>query len=159
LLFTIVNSVVTGIVLPVAAKIQHKKEIGIFLIRLMLAYLFLIALAIGFTYLFPEWLLMFIGKQYAHLKAELFLMMVTTCFGYFTGIIWMFLSTKGWVKYQWLYAPVSIAILIVSMLFLDLKETRNIILFSGISNVGFFLVNLFSIYKGFSRSGAIPTVR
>jgi O-antigen/teichoic acid export membrane protein len=159
LLVTMVNTIIGGVVMPYFAKSNDLQYLKKWFSLLIAVYLLGMILFIGIINIKPQYFLWLIGEQYANLRYELLVMMLGTCFSQFVGIMWLFISTKGWVKYHWLYTPFTLVNQVVLLLTLDLSKPINIIWFGTLSSIGFFCINLISLYYGFVKNSANPRVK
>ncbi len=155
-IFTVLNATVQAVLTPVFAKEHDLGRLRSKFLRSSVAYLGLMVGLCAFTYFFPDALLWVLGGRYAGLRWELFAMMLGACFFQYVSFMYHFISSKGWIKWQWLYTPLTILNQIVLILALDLKTEMGIIWFGALGNFGFFAINCVSLWLGFTGRAAKP---
>lgn len=156
MLLGIANATVAMVLIPVFAKEQDLGRLRTKFFQSSAVYLAILSLVCVAAYFFPEVLLWVLGEKYAHLKAELFIMVLGSCFIQYVGFMYGLIAAKGWVKYQWLYVPLTILNQAVLILVLDLHTEIGIIWFTALGNIGFFLINCVSLTLGFTGRRAKP---
>jgi O-antigen/teichoic acid export membrane protein len=149
LLFGIFNNAINAVFMPAIARTQSVNKLIKHFFLIGALYILAIAITLAITYFFPNQILWLLGNQYSSLNHLLFISMVCACFNQFIGFLWVFVSTKGWVKYHWLYTPFSIINQIIVIILLDFNKTENIIWFGALGNIGFLAVNVLSLSLGF----------
>ena len=149
LIFTIIGSVMTSIVLPSFARCQiltllKRRYFQILGINGVLA-LFLV----GLTFLFPNQILWIIGSKYAHLKPELMLIMISSGFYFLANTMWAMNSTKAWITKIWLYIPATMVFQVLGLVFLDVSTVRGVLIFKMASLIPGFMIQSYMTYIGF----------
>jgi O-antigen/teichoic acid export membrane protein len=158
IMLAVINTTINGLAMPAVAKTQDLRKLRKLFSLILVIYVLILGTVLFCTYAFPESILWIIGDQYKGLREILFISMLGTCFSQLVGFMWNFISTNGWVKYHWLYTPLTILNQIILFAFLDLHDVNNIVWFGGLSNIGFLVVNCFSLFMGLSGKGAKPAV-
>ncbi len=156
-LLGIVNATLAAVLLPVFAKEQDLGRLRTKFFQSSSVYLTMLSLICLVAYFFPEALLWVLGEKYVHLKTELFVMVLGSCFIQYVGFMYGIITAKGWVKYQWLYGPLTILNQVILVFLLDLHTEMGIIWFSALGTIGFFLINCVSLTLGFTGKGAKPS--
>jgi hypothetical protein len=100
---------------------------------------------------FPDQFLWILGSKYAHLKHELLLMMILSCFSSLLAAMWSLNSTKAWIQYSWLNIPGVILTQIVLLALLDVSTVRGVILFGIFSLAPTFLLNSMLTFRGLAE--------
>jgi O-antigen/teichoic acid export membrane protein len=82
--------------------------------------------------LFPQLFLWLLGNKYEHLEQELGWMMLGACLSYVTSVMWTMHSARKWIFHWgvWSYIAAVIVTQVAGIVFMDLGNTRNVILFS-----------------------------
>lgn len=157
-IFSILNSTLMAVVTPAFAREQDLGKLKAKFFQSSAAYIAIMAAMCIVTYFFPKALLWILGDKYAGLGSELFVMVLGACFFQYVCFMYSFIASKGWMKYQWLYTPLTIINQLILILTLDLHTQMGIIWFGALSNFGFFLINCFSLGLGFLNKDAKPKI-
>lgn len=140
IIFNVVNSLFLNYFIPDFAKSkgynQTKKK---FLILISICSFIGVTVIILFA-IMPHFFLFILGKEYYGLEEELVLIMISSSVINLLGIIWQLNSSKGWVKYIWLYTPFTILSQIFLITFMNLTTIKGIVLFTIYSQLAGFLV-------------------
>lgn len=151
-IFSIINSTMSSIVLPAFARCQSPRELRIRYFQVCGGFGLLGLTMIATTALFPDQILWVLGSKYAHLKHELLLIMIQSAFNAVIVAMWSLNSTKAWIKYSWLNIPGTILIQIVLLTSLDVSTVTGVIWFGMLSLLPSFLLNSMLSYRGLSAS-------
>ena len=139
IIFNVVNALFLNYLIPDFAKTQGyaqtKKKILVLLSIILVSGLIVIAL---FS-IMPQFFLMILGKQYYGLEEELILIMISSSVINLLGVLWQLNNSRGWVKYIWMYTPVTIISQIILIIILNLTTIKGIILFTIYSQIVGFL--------------------
>ncbi len=148
IIFSVVGSVMNGIVLPSFARCHSPK----LLLRRYLHILCTIGLSesvlVGIAVFFPDQLLWILGHQYSHLKSELILIVASAvCFS-LVNTMWSLNASKAWIDWVWIEIPSTVFIQIISLVYLDFSTIRGVVIFGLAPLLPGFCVNLYMTYKG-----------
>ena len=148
IIFTIIGSVMTGIIIPSFARCQSPE-------LLLRRYLQILGTAIVFAVFLvilsitmPDQILWIIGSKYRHLKPELCLVMISSGLSFIVNTMWGMNASKAWIANMWLYIPATILMQIIGVIFLDIYTVNGAILFGMSSLVPGFCIQSYMTYKG-----------
>lgn len=151
IIFTIINPIMSTIVSPSFARCQSK---GILRRRyfqiISLFVLFLAAIGI-LAVLFHQNILGLLGNQYADLKTEFFLLLISASLNSIIQIIAYLNATKAWVEYAWIEIIIRICLQIILLLVIDISTVKGILLFGIFSQLSPLTVSILRSYLGFKN--------
>ncbi len=151
IIFTIINPIMNTIVSPSFARCQSK---GILRRRyfqiISLFFLFLAAIGI-LAVLFHRNILGLLGNQYADLKTEFFLLLISASLNSIIQIIAYLNATKAWVQYAWVEIIIRICLQIILLLVIDISTVKGILLFGLFSQLSPLTVSILRSYLGFKN--------
>lgn len=129
-IFNVVNSLFLNYFVPDFAKAKGYHQTKKKLLVIISFYLFIgIMIVIVFS-LMPLLFLFILGNEYYGLEEELILIMISSSVINLLGVLWQLNASKGWVKYIWLYTPLTILSQILLIQILNLSTLKGIILFN-----------------------------
>jgi O-antigen/teichoic acid export membrane protein len=150
-LFVMLGAFNSVIIAPAIARVSR-----LLLLRrysqVLAGALLISAVLIGSALAFPDAYLWLLGHKYEHLRGELAWMMVSSCIGYLTGVLWTMHSARKWIFTWgvWTYIGSVVLTQIAGLVFMDLSTTRNVILFSVFSSLATLLVQVAWGISGFA---------
>ena len=156
-IFAILNATLAAVLTPVFAKEHDLGRLWRKFFQSSLAYIGLLAAMCFVAYFFPGALLWALGEKYAHLRAELFVMVLGSCFSQYVVFMYGLVAAKGWVRYHWLYTPLTILNQVILFFVLDLRTEMGIIWFGALGHFGFFAINCISLTLGFTGRRVKPS--
>ncbi|MTJ53688.1 polysaccharide biosynthesis protein [Anabaena sp. UHCC 0253] len=151
IIFTVITSVVSNIVVPSFAKCESLKLLKLRYFKVMLIYLFLSILLLVVSVIFPKELLWILGNKYNHLQRELYLVILTSMVSAISSVAWSLNTSRGWIKDSWLIIPSTILIQILLLVIIDVSNIKGVIMFGLVSTLPTLLVNFYLNYKGFNN--------
>ncbi|MBD2503662.1 lipopolysaccharide biosynthesis protein [Anabaena azotica] len=154
-IFTIINSVMTAIVLPSFSRCQSVVTLRRRYFQILGFFLLFATFIILIIYIFPEQILWVIGKKYSYLKNELFMIAVVTVVNSLLSMMTSLNLAKGWVEYAWVDIPMKLFLQIFLLMNLDISSIKGVVIFSLLSQISSFLVSLMITYRGFSNYNKI----
>jgi len=134
ILFSVINSVMSSIVLPSFARCQSVTLLRKRYIHIILSFIGIGAILLVVTAIFPKQLLWILGNKYSNLEKELFWMMGGSVVANIGGVMWSLCSVKGWVEKVWIEIPIRIFIQIIMLIIVDISTVRGVLIFSFISS-------------------------
>lgn len=147
-IFSIMNSVVIGIVVPNFSRCQSRDRLVYLYWQIIgVACLFSITL-FSITLVFPSQILWILGSQYAHLEVELNYMMFSSLLFFIVNTMWSINSAKAWISKIWLQIPGTLICQMVSILTLDLSTLKGAIIFGMSPLIPGFILNSYMTYQG-----------
>ena len=155
IIFTIINSVMTSIVLPSFARCQSSRLLYRRYCQIILLNCILGFVLVGCTGIFSTQLLSILGEKYNGLHWELTTITFSIIFGHIGGTMWALNSTKGWIKYAWLYPPTTIVTQILLLFAVNVSTLRGVLISSIISMIPSFMINIMLSYKGLRESSKV----
>jgi O-antigen/teichoic acid export membrane protein len=155
IIFTIINSVMTSIVLPGFARCQSSRLLYRRYCQIILLNCILGFVLVGCTGIFSTQLLSILGEKYNGLHWELTMITFSIIFGHIGGTMWALNSTKGWIKYAWLYPPTTIVTQTLLLFIVNVSNLRGVLIFSIISMIPSFIINIMLSYNGLRDSSKV----
>lgn len=151
-LFTIVGTVMSSIVLPKFARCQDKSQLKAMWWQIIWGYTALSAALFALVAFLPGPFLWILGKQYAHLHKELIYIVFSTVLFTMTGLIQILCQTRAWLKGTWLSIPLSVATQLLLIPFLDLSSIKGVVLLGCLPTLSGALPFLYSTYNAIRRT-------
>lgn len=150
-LFSIISSIMTNIVVPSFSRYQSTHIMKVRYIQVvgilgMISFILMI-LAISF----PAELLWILGGKYAYLQAEVFWVILVSILGAFTGVLWQINAARGWVDYAWVNIPLTIVLQILFLIYGDVTSVHGVLLFSLFSGLPWFGINILITWHNLFR--------
>lgn len=150
-IFTIINSVMTGLVMPRFARchVPHllwKRYLQIFGCHVLFGG-FLVAIAATF----PGQLLWILGKQYGNLHKEVALMMANCVIVATNAALYGLNTSRSWIISPWLSIPVGLATQILLLLVLDVSTVRGVLWFGILSTLNGIILNFWMARTSIDR--------
>jgi len=145
-LFSIIGSVMSSVVLPRFARCQDKAQLKAMWWQIMGAYVALSAMLMGLAVWLPGPFLWLLGKSYAHLDKELAYIVFATVLGTLAGTVYALNTSRAWVKYHWLSIPIVVASQVVLMPFLNLRTIPGVVLLTCLPIIPGVLPFLYTTY-------------
>jgi len=150
-LFTIVSSVMSSIVHPKFALCQDKTSIKTMWWRIVTAYTLLSAILMAVAICFPKPLLWILGKSYAHLEKELAYIVFSSIVASLVGMVYSLNLARAWTKSAWLSIPITIAVQVALIPFLNLGSIKGVSLFCSIPSIVGILPFLYRTYHSIQQ--------
>lgn len=154
-LFSIIGSVMSSVVLPRFARCQNKARLKAMWWQIMGGYAALSAVLMGLAVWLPGPFLWLLGKSYAHLDKELAYIVLAAVINTLAGVIYGLNSTRAWMKGASLSIPVTIAAQVALLPFLDLSTVKGVVLLGclpAIPGVMPYLYRTYQSIRDFSAS-------
>lgn len=135
ILFTLINSVMSSVVLPSFARCQSVSLLRKRYIQIVFVFLGLGLALLSLATMFPKQILSILGNNYSNLERELVWMIASTVVASIGGVMWSLCSVKGWVEKAWIEIPVRISLQIILLIVLDISTVRGVLIFTLISSL------------------------
>ncbi|BAZ32301.1 hypothetical protein NIES4074_48030 [Cylindrospermum sp. NIES-4074] len=148
LIFSIIGSVMSGIVLPSFARCQSSKLLFRRYWQILATMCLFAAVLVGLAALLPGQLLWVIGAKYAHLESELILVIVSSGLYFIVNTMWSINASKAWLSLVWLQIPGTLTVQISSIFLVDLSTLKGAIIFGMLPLIPGILLNSYMTYKG-----------
>lgn len=152
ILFSVISSVMSGIVLPGYARCQEKKTLTKRYYQIVFLFLFSAFIFIGLAAFFSKEFLWILGEKYVNLEDKVILIAINAMFHSFNGILWSINSSRAWVEDSWLIIPGTIFLQAFLLFFVDVSTVEGVIKFGVFSMIPTSLVNLHMSFKGLSET-------
>lgn len=149
MIFAILGQLMTNIFVPAFARAHTVRRLAWQYAIIAGGVAVFAGCALAAAAFFPEQFLYVLGKQYAHLHRELFLMVAGTVANVIVSTIWLLNSAKAWIRGSWLYIPLTLTTQIALIPFTDFSSVNSLLLFNLISTVPLLFLNLLLSYRGF----------
>ena len=135
MLFTLISSVVNGIIVPRFARCQDRNVLRRRFWQVAAGFAFLAGSLVAVSAAFPRPLLWVIGAKYANLESEVWLLMLSAALnGMFVTLLALTYS-KGWILPAAISIPMEIVTQLVLILSFDMSTVRGVLLMGCISSV------------------------
>jgi O-antigen/teichoic acid export membrane protein len=151
LIFVVMTSVVSSIVVPSFARCQSLKLLRSRYFQVMFLYILFSILLLGISVVLPQQLLWILGDKYTHLHKELPLVVITAMISAISSVAWSLNTSRGWIKDSWLIIPSTILTQALLLTIINISDVKGVILFGLISTLPTLLVNFYINYKGFGN--------
>lgn len=148
IIFTIIGSVLNGIILPSFSRCQSPDLLLRRYLQILVTAITFAMFLFGLSIAIPEQILWIIGPKYAHLKPELYLVMISSGLSFIANTMWGMNASKAWIASVWLYIPSTIFVQVIGLLFLDVSTLKGAIFFGMSSLVPAFCLQSYMTYKG-----------
>ncbi len=152
MIYILISSIMTSIVLPSFARCQSPSSLHRRYWQILGIYCLFSVGIVGITGLFPSQFLWILGKKYAHLKNELFLIVINSVIQSFVGIMWSINCSKAWTQHTWLYIPLTLTTQVGLLVLLDVSTIRGVILFGIFTAIPHLFLNFYMTYEGLKTS-------
>jgi O-antigen/teichoic acid export membrane protein len=156
MIFALLSNLLTNVFVPAFARAQTPRRL-----RWLYAGVVGGVTAFGLSIflganLFPNELLLVLGGKYAHLHAELVLMIGSAVLSSITATLWALNAARAWVAGSWLYIPLTALTQIALIPFIDFTSVMGVLTFNLVSAVPNLLLNLVLSYRGFHALPSAP---
>jgi len=153
-LFTVISSVMNGIVVPRFARCQDRGTLRRRYWQAAGAFALLAGALVVLSALFPRVLLWVIGAKYANLESEVWLMMLNAGLGSMFVCLVSLTYSKGWIMPASINIPLDIVTQIVLLSILDLSTVRGVLLVGCFTQVPSLLLNMAVARRELARLSA-----
>ncbi len=147
--FGVIGSVVNNVITPAFARCREKR-------KLLRTYFYVLAgffaLCCGLmlvAFVFPHQILWVLGKRYANLQHEFYLMVFLTLSNAFIATMYSLNSSRAWMDVAWIEIPMRITLQIVLVSTLDISSVSGVLWLSIWSNLSPLLINIILSFRGF----------
>lgn len=148
MIFLMLGSLIGKVVMPRFARVQEPRLLWHRYGQIIAGQCAVLALFVALAASFPKMLLWILGPKYAHLEAELFLMILGTVFWSVLGTMYHLNLAKGWVVSPWLLIPIGIATEVLLILIFDLSQVKNVLIMGILSTIPGFFLNIWRTRQG-----------
>lgn len=142
ILFTLISSVMNGIVIPRFARCQDRGVLRRRYWQVAIGFALLAGFLVVISAAFPRVLLWVIGAKYANLESEVWLMMLNAALGSMFMCLVSLTYCKGWILPAAISIPMEIATQLSLILIFDMSTVRGVLLVGCIGSVPLILLNI-----------------
>lgn len=154
ILFSISGVVMAQVVSPAAARATDGQHFRHILRLALLSYAGFSGLIILGVAVFWRLALGLLGEQYLGLRSELILFMVSSALAGLNGLLWCFISARGWIHHVWVIIPMTLVFQAVLVRWLPLDTVASVLFFGAFSTLPGTLWFLWRGLTNFSRMHA-----
>ena len=155
LLFMIVSSVFSEVILPAFSRIQSPSQVRKRFFQIVFGYIAMSALLMCVIMAFPRQILSILGSQYANLQSEGILMAASAIVLAISGLLWAVNAARAWIVPPHILIPCTLTLQVVLVMILDLSTVKGVLLFSIYSGIPSIVL---SIWCALRRMWEIPVV-
>ncbi|MGA2569214.1 MAG: hypothetical protein ABSF23_01730 [Terracidiphilus sp.] len=145
-----------AVIEPFIARLPDRRVLRSFLlVSLSAAAICVPICCLGF--IDPKLLLILLGPKYALLRRETGWLVLSSCVGYLTGVLWTMTAARRWIYWTTTWTSISL-IIAAQVLFLcrfRVDSTLNAILFGFTTNLAYLVAVMFNSAFGFVRGPKI----
>lgn len=127
MIFALLGSFVIVVLVPRLAGVIDDRRFMRLLIASLIAVAGICAVVVGVIGLAPDWPLLLIGSNYAHLTSEVTLAALTASLGVLTSLAALSARLRGWVALDPHFSVVMLAVVIVLCAVWTFRSTRDVI--------------------------------
>ena len=142
MIFTLVYSVMNGIVVPRFARCQDRRTLRRRYWQVATSFTLLAGTLVALSAIFPRPLLWVLGTQYANLENEVWLMMLSAASsGLFVALVSLTYS-KGWIMPAAISIPLEIVTQLVLIVTFDISSVRGVLLVGCCGSLPLVVLNI-----------------
>lgn len=159
-IFIFLSSLNGVIVTPLIAKKSSQNLTNAFF-KVISFSILVITIILLITYFFPELFLFLLGSKYYHLKQELSIIMLNSCFAYLANTLWCMSSARKWLFWWGTFSYIGSIIVtqIIGIAIFNLSTTSGVLKLSLLSTVGILLVHILILVFGLLKeNNKIPVL-
>lgn len=99
----------------------------------------------------PKPLLLILGPNFKHLGPELIISVGAQCISGLTSIMFALTSSRGWIRLNWMYIPLTIVTQIIAVTQLPLTSTIGVLWFQLVCTIPAFGLNILIYFDGIRK--------
>ena len=142
MIFTLVSSVMNGIVVPRFARCQDRSILRQRYWQVAAGFTLLAATLVALSAAFPRPMLWVIGSQYANLENEVWLMMLSAASSGLFVALFSLTYSKGWIVPAAISIPLEIVTQLILILTFDISTVRGVLLVGCFGSVPLIVLNI-----------------
>lgn len=150
-ILTVISSVTANLVIPRFARCHNYQQLLAMYKRIIAIYLIFSFSFLITGIVFPNTLLFILGKQYANLQSELPYMLFASSASAMAGIFYSLNAARGWLQGGWITIPITIAIQVALIPFLDLSTLQGAVLLSSLPILPAVTPYIYRAYREFGK--------
>ena len=140
MLFTLISSVVNGIIVPRFARCQDRHVLRRRFWQVATGFALLAGALVAVSAAFPRPLLWVLGAKYANLESEVWLLMLSAALNGIFGTLLAMTYSKGWILPAAISIPMEIVTQFILILSFDMSTVRGVLLMGCLSSVPLILL-------------------
>ncbi|GAA4316652.1 hypothetical protein GCM10023149_13770 [Mucilaginibacter gynuensis] len=146
---TIFTTLFNTLVIPRFARLQEDKKLILSrFLQIQGAQILISVVIVAIVILFPNQILMVLGKQYANLTTEVILISISSCLAMILGVTYSAITARGWILKPVLNIAINILFQLILILTMDLSKTKNVLMFSIVDFiVSYIILIIFFFYQ------------
>jgi len=158
-LFGFLFEVVSGYFIPRVGRCQDPQRLGSLIIQILSIFYLLEVLILVIAYFIRHQLLWLLGPQYAHLDAQLVLILCSMGVASVSGSLHAINSSRAWLAHSWSFIVLTVVTQALSLLVLDVSTLNGLLWFSLLPHFPFIVANIIFMMRGLAhfRVTAPPT--
>jgi O-antigen/teichoic acid export membrane protein len=156
MIFTLVSSVVNGIVVPRFARCQDPAVLRRRYWQVAAGFASFASVLVALSALFPGVLLWVLGPKYAHLTHEIWLFMLSAALGGMFATLHAMAFCKTWIVPAIVSIPVEIGVQVLLILSLDLSTVHGVLLTGCLSNLVPIALTVFVAQREMKKAAHSP---
>ncbi len=163
LLFGFLFDVVSGYFIPRVGRCQDPQRLGRMIVQILSTFYLVEVLILVVAYFFRHQLLWLLGPQYAHLDAQLVLILCSMGVASVSASLHAINSSRAWLAHSWSFIVLTVITQALSLLVLDVSTLNGLLWFSLLPHFPFILVNILFMMRGLAHfrlsappSGNVP---
>jgi hypothetical protein len=149
MIFAVLSNLLANVFIPAFARCHRAAKLKLIYAGVVGGVTIFGIFVVCLAALFPRQFLFVLGNHYAHLSAELLLMVSGAVVTSIASAIWGLNSAKGWISGSWMYIPITLVTQLALIPFINFASVNGVLLFNLISTVPVVLLNLLLSYRGF----------
>jgi O-antigen/teichoic acid export membrane protein len=149
MIFAVLGNLLANVFVPAFAKTHNVRKLRWQYAGIVGGVAAFSLAVISAAALFPSAFLFVLGNRYAHLDRELVLMVAGSVIAALIGTLWSLNAARAWVRFSWLYIPLTIATQLALIPVTDFASVPSVLTFNLLSAVPSLLLNIFMSYRGF----------
>jgi hypothetical protein len=152
ILFTLVGSILTGIVAPTFARCESLGRLAKLFALTVVCYLGFSGALLAGSLLWPQSMLWVLGGQYQSLTTEVPWLVANAVTAGLSGVFYTLILARGWVWQAWLVPVVTILTQASVIPLLDLNAVRGVLIFGWVSALPTLAVSIYMVGRGLFQS-------
>ena len=156
MIFTLVSSLISSIIIPAFAREQNKKRLIKFYYLSIIAFLVFSVITMLGAYFLDDVLLKILGDGYKGYNFELLLVFVSGLIGVLIGLLQGLNYSKGWMKYNtYLSIPLDVLSLVIGMYLFDITSIAGVLglsIFTSFIGISLVIANSVHGFKNFNSN-------
>lgn len=163
LLFGFLFELVSGYFIPRVGRCQDPQRLGGLIVQILSTFYLLEVAILVVAFFLRHQLLWLLGPQYAHLDAQLVLILCSMGVASVSASLHAINSSRAWLAHSWSFIVLTVVTQALSLLVLDVSTLDGLLWFSLLPHFPFIIVNILFMMRGLAHfrltappSGNVP---